>query len=257
MGEDNCRHVNEKGDKRVMDISFRILSPEMGVSSFSEKSPPQCMLWCVNTGFFSEELSGKCSCQSDHRLHHIVDLSRLVGCSFAWKPRVELVLLGFAVSFLFLLAFILSSVLEQIPFHFSIRLAALASQKEYASLDKWLNDCLRTHKDVFFEECLKFLKEITFDAADDVSANSFQHSGAGMNINEETSSIFWKVLQANTDQIASKQLSEELKSLHRASMHVSPRLQNVGASDSSTSDVYTNDIEAEANSYFHQIFLVS
>ncbi|RVW13615.1 CCR4-NOT transcription complex subunit 1 [Vitis vinifera] len=75
-----------------------------------------------------------------------------------------------------------------------------------------------------------------------------------MNINEETSSIFWKVLQANTDQIASKQLSEELKSLHRASMHVSPRLQNVGASDSSTSDVYTNDIEAEANSYFHQIF---
>lgn len=149
---------------------------------------------------------------------------------------------------------ILSSVLEQIPFHFSIRLAALASQKEYASLDKWLNDCLRTHKDVFFEECLKFLKEITFDAADDVSANSFQHSGAGMNINEETSSIFWKVLQANTDQIASKQLSEELKSLHRASMHVSPRLQNVGASDSSTSDVYTNDIEAEANSYFHQIF---
>lgn len=104
-----------------------------------------------------------------------------------------------------------------------------------------------------------------------------------MDVNVETSSIFWKVLvifwvlcwlsmfyslyttsklvthilqvlQTNTDQIASKQLTEELRSLHRASIHVNPRLQNVGPSDSSTSDVYTNDIESEANSYFHQIF---
>ena len=37
-------------------------------------------------------------------------------------------------------------------------------------------------------------------------------------------------------------------------MHVNPRIPNVGASDSSSSDVYTNDIEDEANSYFHQIF---
>lgn len=297
-----------------------------------------------------------------------------MGC----MSRVELVLLGFAVSFLFLLAFvfawrgshilpyvelfsiyirlltlflflikkkyggntvpcfsdfcicfvftlqILSSVLEQIPFHFSIRLAALASQKEYASLDKWLNDCLRTHKDVFFEVgfVIYFSKYSTWQC---------QSSSLFFRFNEmcvkifmilimllpgvsqvfegdnlwcsrwclcQFISTFWcwneykwgdkfnllegfsdflssfisfpcsilfsatsqlvthilQVLQANTDQIASKQLSEELKSLHRASMHVSPRLQNVGASDSSTSDVYTNDIEAEANSYFHQIF---
>ena len=42
-----------------MDISFRILSPEMGVSSFSEKSPPQCMLWCVNTGFLVKNFQVK------------------------------------------------------------------------------------------------------------------------------------------------------------------------------------------------------
>ena len=50
-------------------------------------------------------VTGKCSCQSDHRLHHIVDLSRLVGCSFAWKPRsadLEAISLGNMGAFLLL-----------------------------------------------------------------------------------------------------------------------------------------------------------
>lgn len=42
--------------------------------------------------------------------------------------------------------------------------------------------------------------------------------------------------------------------LQRASTQGSPRLQHVGGSDSSTSDGYADDIEAEANSYFHKIF---
>lgn len=46
---------------------------------------------------------------------------------------------------------ILSSLLEQIPFAFSIRLAALASRKDYISLENWLNDSLSTFKGVFFE----------------------------------------------------------------------------------------------------------
>ncbi|XP_057952190.1 uncharacterized protein LOC131146551 isoform X3 [Malania oleifera] len=149
---------------------------------------------------------------------------------------------------------ILSSLLEQIPFPFSIRLAALASLKEYISLEKWLNDNLSTYRDVFFEECLKFLKEISLDAADDVSANPFQHSGAAGNLYSDTSSTFLRVLQANTEQVCSTQLSEELKRLQGESLHVSPRLQNVGASDSQPPDGYADDIEAEANSYFHQIF---
>ncbi|KAK9292656.1 hypothetical protein L1049_020633 [Liquidambar formosana] len=149
---------------------------------------------------------------------------------------------------------ILSSLLEQAPFFFSIRLAAFASQKEYIILEKWLNDNLSTYKDAFFEECLKFLKEIQFDVADDVSANSFQHSDALVNLYAETRTVFLKVLHANSEQNSSDKFSEELKKLHRASMHVSPRLQNVGGPVSSTSDGYVDDIDAEANSYFHQIF---
>lgn len=149
---------------------------------------------------------------------------------------------------------ILSSLLEQIPFAFSIRLAALASRKDYISLENWLNDSLSTFKGVFFEECLKFLKEISLDAGEDVSANPFQHASAVANLLSETSSTFLKVLQANLEHITSDNLSEDLKMLQKASTQGSPRLQHVGGSDSSTSDGYADDIEAEANSYFHKIF---
>ncbi|KAF8379221.1 hypothetical protein HHK36_028651 [Tetracentron sinense] len=149
---------------------------------------------------------------------------------------------------------ILSSVLEMTPFSFSIRLAALASRKEQINLDKWLNDNLSTYRDIFFEECLKFLKEIPIDAAQDVSGNPFERTGAVENAYWETSSILLKVLQAHTGQITSHQLSEEMTRLHVATTHANPRLQNGGATDSSASDRYADDIEAEANSYFNQIF---
>lgn len=45
-----------------------------------------------------------------------------------------------------------------------------------------------------------------------------------------------------------------MEKLHVTTMDSNPRLQNGGATDSSTSDGYADDIEAEANSYFHQMF---
>ncbi|KAA8539793.1 hypothetical protein F0562_026485 [Nyssa sinensis] len=149
---------------------------------------------------------------------------------------------------------ILPSLLEQIPFYYSIRLAAVATQKEYINLEKWLNDNLRIYKDEFFEACLNYLKEIIFVAPEDVSTNSFQHSGAVPDTHPEISSTFLKALEGNTMQITSEQLSSEFKRLHKASLHVGPRLQNVGAPDSSPPNGYADDIEQEANTYFHQIF---
>lgn len=46
----------------------------------------------------------------------------------------------------------------------------------------------------YFQECLNFLKEMPFDASNDVSANPFQYSGAAVNVYPETSSTFFKVL---------------------------------------------------------------
>ncbi|XP_040995071.1 CCR4-NOT transcription complex subunit 1-like isoform X1 [Juglans microcarpa x Juglans regia] len=148
---------------------------------------------------------------------------------------------------------IISAVLDAIPSSYAIRLAALASTKEFVDLEKWLGYNLNTYKDIFFEECLNFLKEI-FGGSHDFSAKTFHHSGAVLNLYVETSSTFVKVLKAHAGLINSSHLAEEMEKLSLTFMDSSPRLQNGGATDSSTSDGYADDIESEANSYFHQMF---
>lgn len=54
--------------------------------------------------------------------------------------------------------------------------------------------------------------------------------------------------------LASTQLSEEMEKLHVAVLESNPKLPNGGASDASATEGYTDDIEAEANSYFQQMF---
>ncbi|XP_022770231.1 CCR4-NOT transcription complex subunit 1-like isoform X3 [Durio zibethinus] len=149
---------------------------------------------------------------------------------------------------------ILSSVLEMIPFPSGIRLAVLASRKEVIDFEKWLSGNLNTYKDVFFEECLKFLKDIQFSGSQEFSARPFHHTTTVLNFYLETSSTFFKVLKANSEVIASTQLLDEMERLHATIMDSNPKLQNGGTTDSSTSDGYGDDIEGEANSYFHQMF---
>ncbi|KAL5571856.1 hypothetical protein UlMin_021453 [Ulmus minor] len=148
---------------------------------------------------------------------------------------------------------ILLSVLDMVPSSFSIKLAALASRKELLDLEKWSSNNLSTYKDVFFEECLKFLKEIHLGGSQDFSTKPFQHSGAFSNHYVDATPTFLKVLKAHVGLISSSQLSEEMERLRVTIMDSNPRLQNGGTADSST-DGYADDIESEANSYFHQMF---
>ncbi|XP_068669588.1 uncharacterized protein [Aristolochia californica] len=147
---------------------------------------------------------------------------------------------------------ILPSVLDMTPFTFSIKLVVLASKKDQINLEKWLNENLTAYKDSFFEGCVKFLKEISFYTSNDGSANSIQQSGALINTYAELTPTLFKVLQAYSGQLISQQLAEELKRLQIT--HVAPRLQSSGTADSTTSDGFPDDVEAEANSYFHQMF---
>nr|XP_025640967.1 CCR4-NOT transcription complex subunit 1 isoform X1 [Arachis hypogaea] len=149
---------------------------------------------------------------------------------------------------------ILSSVLEVIPSYYSIRLAAVASRKEFLDLEKWLSNNLSMYMDVFFEECLKFVKDIHFGRSQSLSGKSFHQSGAVLNLYAETTPTFLKVLKSHTDFVNSSQLSEELERLQVSMIDSNPRLQNGAPADSSTSDGYSDDIEHEANSYFHQMF---
>ncbi|XP_061969230.1 uncharacterized protein LOC133692363 [Populus nigra] len=149
---------------------------------------------------------------------------------------------------------ILSSVLDMIPFPSGIRLAALASRKELIDLEKWLGNNLITYKDSFFEECLKFLKEIQPGGSQDFSAKPIHPQSTIVNLYSETGSSFLKVLKAHTSLVISTQLSEEMERLHVTVMDSNPRLQNGSSADSSTPDGFSDDVEAEANSYFHQMF---
>ncbi|CAK9174200.1 unnamed protein product, partial [Ilex paraguariensis] len=148
---------------------------------------------------------------------------------------------------------ILSPALDMVPFSFGIRLAALASQKDLLDLEKWLSTNLSTYKDIFFEECLNFLKEVQY-GIQDVSANHFSQTGALWNIYYETSSTFLKVLQAHRGFVSSSQLSKEMEKLHVTFMHANLRLKNGAGTGSSTADGCADDIEVVVNSYFHQMF---
>lgn len=66
--------------------------------------------------------------------------------------------------------------------------------------------------------------------------------------------IIMQVLKAHANLITSTKLSEEIEKLQAAVIDSSPKLQNGEAANSSASEGYSDDIEAEANSYFHQMF---
>lgn len=130
---------------------------------------------------------------------------------------------------------------------------------------------------LLLQECLRFLKEVQL-GAQEASVNRFQPTSALWNVFSETSSTFLKVLlwypvwfgyyihanitkqfvlqvlQSHTSLLSSTHLSEEMEKLHISFMHANSRPKNGAGADSSASDGYADDIESEANSYFHQMF---
>ncbi|KAM7508804.1 hypothetical protein LguiA_019257 [Lonicera macranthoides] len=134
---------------------------------------------------------------------------------------------------------ILSPVLDLLPSSFGIRLAVLASKKELVDLEKWLTTNLSTYKEIFFEECLKFLKEVQFGSPVTL-----------VNLCSETTSIFLKALKAHTGLVSSSWLSEELEKLNEIFLHASSRMKTGDGTDASNA----KDIEAEVNSHFQQLF---
>ncbi|KAK7259875.1 hypothetical protein RIF29_25490 [Crotalaria pallida] len=99
---------------------------------------------------------------------------------------------------------ILSDVVEIIPSDYGIRLVVVAATKKFLDLGKWLNNKLTMDKDVFFEECLNFLKGV-------------HQSCATLDQYVDTTTSFFKVLKSCSNLVTSEQLSEELESLESVS----------------------------------------
>lgn len=66
--------------------------------------------------------------------------------------------------------------------------------------------------------------------------------------------LFYQVLKAQASMSSSHQRIEELERLQVTLTRSNTGLHNGGATDSSTSEGYPEDVEAEANSYFQQMF---
>ncbi|KAK9049274.1 hypothetical protein SSX86_031758, partial [Deinandra increscens subsp. villosa] len=147
---------------------------------------------------------------------------------------------------------IISPVLDMVPMFLGIRLAALASRKDLIDLEKWLSSNLSIYRDTFFEECLRFLKEVEFGSQE--SSNRLHNSGNIWSFYMDTTPVFSKVLQAHTDMLSSNQLSKEMEKLNLKFTSSSSRMRNNGGPDLPTTEVYADDVETEANSYFHQMF---
>ncbi|KAK1364557.1 CCR4-NOT transcription complex subunit 1 [Heracleum sosnowskyi] len=148
---------------------------------------------------------------------------------------------------------ILTKVLEMVPFSFGIRMAVLGSRKELVDLETWLSTNLSTYKDTFFEECLKFIKEVQI-STQEKAPSCFNQSTSLWSNYSETVPAFLKVLQANGSFISSSNLFEEIEKMNLTVIHSNVIGNNPSGTDSSTVDGYADDVEAEINSLFHQMF---
>ncbi|KAL9234369.1 hypothetical protein vseg_009249 [Gypsophila vaccaria] len=149
---------------------------------------------------------------------------------------------------------IVDLVLERIPFSLAIRLAVAASQKELIDLEKWLNDSIITSKETFVEECLKYVKEKQLQTVSDDHANRLHHAPSSATLEYQATRTILKVLEANAQTLSSKSLCDEIGEMLMSVENHNLSQQNDGVIDSSSSNTYSEDIEAEANSYFQLMF---
>ncbi|XP_044983302.1 CCR4-NOT transcription complex subunit 1-like [Hordeum vulgare subsp. vulgare] len=145
---------------------------------------------------------------------------------------------------------ILSAVLESTPFAFSIRLAAAACRKDHSHLEKWLTEKLTVYKDGFVEECVNFLKEAMNATSYEVEGTMEQPQASVVDMYWEACPPVIKVLQSHLGQLLSNQLSDELRELYAL---YDSRNQGL-VRDNPTSEGGSDDVEVEANAYFHQMF---
>ncbi|KAK9742789.1 hypothetical protein RND81_03G197500 [Saponaria officinalis] len=149
---------------------------------------------------------------------------------------------------------IVDLVLERIPFSVAIRLAAAASQKEVIDLEKWLNDSIITSKETFVEECLKYVKEKQLEPVSDDDANRLHHAASSATLESQAARTILKVLEANARTLTSKSLCDEIGEMLTSIDNQNLSQPNDGVIDPSSSNTYSEDIEAEANSYFQRMF---
>lgn len=146
---------------------------------------------------------------------------------------------------------ILAPLLEIRPFVFAIDLASLASRREYLNLEKWLQDNIFKHGDVFVRACIDFLSIKIMAESSDIGQQT-----QTIPLSIPVVAIFLRVLlNVNTSQ----ENIDLLKEVHGACLQAYPRLMNLRPnSDGSVGEIdvthFSAEIEAEVDSYYKRMY---
>lgn len=147
---------------------------------------------------------------------------------------------------------ILDQLLNLHPLSFAIDLAALAAQRDFLQIEKWLDHHISTSQDTFIEACLRFL---SFKAE---AENALQQSETTATpitraLRVETVAIFLKALM-NT--AMSPENGEILKQVQSACLQVYPRLMNSTNANRELSETnnFAKDVEKEVEYYYGKLY---
>ncbi|CAG8523976.1 14374_t:CDS:10, partial [Acaulospora morrowiae] len=204
------------------ELLSRLLS--MFLAGHSSSTPVLTRLWQINSNLFIE------------------------GCLEAYKKDAMTIsrILDIAQDLK-----ILNPLLAVQSFSFSIDLAALASRREYLNLEKWLQDNIIEHGDLFIHECLEFLNQkIALEVSRDTNGG-FQ----SVRLSVDVIAIFLRILPNRNVSSMSAENSELLKEVRRNSMQVHPNL--IGSTEGEvpgTEPSFSADVEEEANSYYERVY---
>jgi CCR4-NOT transcription complex subunit 1 len=161
----------------------------------------------------------------------------------------------------------LKTVLSVVPYHvFTMDLAALAARREHLFLDKWIQDMVQEHSDIFVRSILQYVKRRMFSEQGELQQGP----------SVETIHMFLRAIQNNAP-ILSPPAQEELKELLPA---LQPHMHQFGQSGANgnnraggppqgginigssgqipaptpASELFPPDIEHAANTYFQEIY---
>ncbi|CAM0956224.1 unnamed protein product [Alopecurus aequalis] len=146
---------------------------------------------------------------------------------------------------------ILSVVLDSTPGAFSIKLATVSFRNDHSNLEKWMTEKLSAQREFFIEECVNFLKEILVNATYDAEGVTQQPQATITNIFWGSCPLFIKVLQSHSGQLLTNQLVDELSRVEAA---YGSRNHGAVGRDIPIPEGGSDDIEAQANIYFQQMF---
>ncbi|KAI9026639.1 CCR4-Not complex component, Not1-domain-containing protein [Phycomyces nitens] len=147
---------------------------------------------------------------------------------------------------------IIPQMLEVQPFFFAIDLAALASRREYLNLEKWLQDKISEHKDVFVRVCLDFLgQKITAE----MSRQDINQAPSTVPLQVDVLGLFLKVLSESP---MTPDNAELLKDVQSICLQTYPKLMNIRTQaepGSTGAEVSFNpEVEKESNSNYERIY---